>query len=562
MGFSRRELLRRAGLLGVASLLPTFTACKTPGAEDSGETGESGSESETGDEGDGLPEYEWEGELGPEDCFAHGVASGDPLADSVILWSQVHPAEGGPVESFFELALDPEFGERIAAAYIPATDELRDHTIKIDVDGLEPGTTYYYRFYALGRVSPIGRTRTASAGEDVAHLRFGVVSCASWAHGYFHIYDELGGRADLDAVIHLGDYIYEFADGEYGDLRQLDPPYELLTLDDYRRRYRLYRSSPGLQEVHRQHPMIATWDDHEIANDGWTGGAANHDDAQEGPWSERREAATQAYFEYLPIREGMEGRVYRAMPYGGLVDLIVLDTRFEGRDEQVNLFSDPDPLVAIADPERQMLGEEQETWLFDRLSSSSAQWILLAQQVMIGQTIITQGEGDEPNRPLFSDPWDGYEGARRRLLEFVEGEGITNMVVLTGDVHSGIVNELTLDPRFDYTPGTSGSLGVEFVTPSVTSPGLGLDEATLQVILNANPHWRWVDVASRGYMTIDVVPERVQVDYWVFSGGQIVQAAFSGSTHGSSWKVDAGSTVALAVDAPAPEREDVPPLAP
>ncbi|MCA9687132.1 MAG: alkaline phosphatase D family protein, partial [Myxococcales bacterium] len=369
------------------------------------------------------------------------------------------------VELFFEVATDPEFTMRVAAAPIPeATTAARDFTMKIDVDGLESGATYYYRFYAQGRVSPIGRTRTANSGPS-DRLRFAVVSCSSLAHGYFHGYNEIAGRADLAAVIHLGDYIYEFGDGTYGDIRPYDPPHECITLDDYYRRYRQYRSDPDLQAVHRQHPFIATWDDHEIANDGWVDGAENHDPMTEGPWSERRMVATQAYFDWLPIREAEFGRLYRQLPYGDLVDIIVLDTRYEGRDEQVAL-TDPDSLDRIYAEDRQLLGAEQEAWCFDKLSTSTAQWKLLAQQVMVGQMIITPGENGEPNRPFFSDPWDGYDAPRRRLLAHIKDNGIPDVVVLTGDVHSSFANELVPDPYVDYDPDTgAGSIAVEFVTP-------------------------------------------------------------------------------------------------
>jgi alkaline phosphatase D len=564
MTITRRELLRRAGILGASSLIPSFSACTPEPSADDGETGETGETDTTGETGetDDFPTYEWEGELGPETLFTHGVASGDPLSDSVILWTRVSPTVDEPVELFFEMALDPEFAVRVAADWIGTTDAARDYTSKIDVDTLEPGTTYYYRFYAQGRVSPIGRTRTAPSGA-VDHLRFAVCSCASWAHGYFHVYDEIGGRADLDAVLQLGDYIYEFGDGQYGDLRSLDPSHECLTLDDYRRRYRMYRTSPGLQHAHRQHPFIVTWDDHEIANDGWRDGAANHDEADEGAWAERRAAATQVYFEWLPLREGVAGRVYRQLPYGDLAHVIVLDTRYEGRDQQINLFSHPEPLTAIADPQRQMLGAEQEGWLFELLSSSTAKWKLLAQQVMFGQTIIQAGEGGEPNRPLFSDPWDGYDGARRRLYGYLRDNAIDNLVVLTGDVHSSFAVELTENPLEGYDGATGeGSVAVEFVTPGVTSPGLGFDSGTLATLQLVNPHWRWTEVLLKGYMTLDVRTERVQADWWLFGGAQVSNPDFSGSAHGGSWQVDDGAPVLIEANEPAAPKQDPPPLAP
>ncbi|HVH99258.1 MAG TPA: alkaline phosphatase D family protein [Enhygromyxa sp.] len=564
MTITRRELLRRAGLLGAASLIPTFSACaREPGEEggDTGETGDTEDIGETGDSGDGLPEYEWDGEVGPETLFSHSVASGDPLVDSVILWTRVSPAVEEPVELFFEVAIDPDFAMRVAADWIPATDTSRDYTVKIDVDGLEAGTTYYYRFYAQGRISPIGRTRTAPSGA-VEHLRFAVTSCSSLAHGYFHAYGEIAGRSDLDAVIHLGDYIYEFEDNVYGNIRQYDPPHECVTLDDYRRRYRQYRSDRDLQAIHRQHPFIVTWDDHEICNDGWVGGAANHAESDDGEWTPRRMAGTQAYFEWLPLREGEPGRVYRELSYGDLVHMLVLDTRFEGRAQQVPL-TDPELFEKIYAEDRQLLGAEQEAWMLERLSSSTARWKFLAQQVMVGQLVLQAGQDGAPNRPFFTDSWDGYEAARRRLLGYIRDNAIANVVVLTGDVHSSLAMEVTEDPLLGYDPGTGdGSVAVEFVTPGITSPGLSFDDATMAVLEPVNPHWRWTEMLRKGYTTVDVTPERVHVDFWLFSGAQIGSPDFTGSEHWAAWQVHDGAPLLIEADAPAAEKPDAPALAP
>lgn len=563
MAITRRELLRRAGLLGAASLIPTFSACSPEPGQAGGETGDTGDtqDTETGDEGDGLPEYSWEGEPGPETIFSHGVASGDPLVDSVILWTRVSPAVEEAVELFFEVALDPEFEMRVAADWIPATDSSRDYTSKIDVDGLEAGTTYYYRFYAQGRVSPVGRTRTAPSGA-IEHLRFAVVSCSSYAHGYFHVYGEIAGRNDIDAVIHLGDYIYEFEDGLYGNIRLYDPPYECLTLDDYRRRYRHYRLDRDLQEIHRQHPMIVTWDDHEICNDGWVAGAANHSDETDGDWTSRRSAGTQAYFEWLPLREGEPGRVYRELPYGDLVHLLVLDARYEGRAEPVPLV-DPDLFEKIYAEDRQHLGAEQEAWLLDKLGSSTARWKFLAQQVMVGQLVLQAGQNGEPNKPFFTDSWDGFEAARRRLLGFIRDNAIRNVVVLTGDVHSSMAMDIIEDPLVGYDPATGdGSVAVEFVTPGVTSPGLSFDDATMSILGPVNPHWRFTEMFRKGYTTVDVTPERVHVDYWLFTGAQVSSPDFTGSSHWAAWQVHDGVPSLVEADGPAPGKTVAPELAP
>lgn len=553
-------------MFGAASLIPSFSAC-TPGkgSEADDELGDSGDSdgtddatagTDTGD--DGLPHYEWEGDPGPETLFSHGVASGDPLADAVILWTRLAPADDAPVEAFFEVALDPAFEQRVAADWITATDSSRDYTIKIDIIDLEPETSYYYRFYAQGRISPIGRSRTAPVVGE--HLRIAVTSCASFGHGYFHAYRHLAERADIDVVLQLGDYIYEFASGSYGDAREYDPLHECVTLDDYRRRYRMYRSDLDLQEVHRQHPFVTTWDDHEIANDGWSGGAQNHMD-DEGAWAERRAGATQAYFEWLPIREGVPGRLYRQLPYGDLVDVLVLDTRYEGREQQVSL-GETDALELIGAPGRQLLGEAQESWLFESLSASPAQWKLIAQQVMVGHLILTPGEDGEPHKPLFNDGWDGYVDARRRLLQHIEDEAVTNVVVLAGDIHSSFANELTYDPHAGYDPATGeGAIAVEFVTPAITSPGIGFDDAVAALFAINNPHTLWSDTVSHGYVVLDVDAERIQCD-WFHIGGAIGTPTPANATFAKAFRVDAGVPRLFEEAEPAPGKADPPVLAP
>jgi alkaline phosphatase D len=556
MSITRRELLRRAGLLGVASLIPTFTACTDDGSSEDGETGETG---ETG--GDDLPIYEWEGDPGPSSLFSHGVASGDPLADSVILWTRV-TLDDPAAELFFEVALDPEFGERVAADWLGVPDSARDATVKLDLAGLSAATTYYYRFWIQGVASAIGRTRTAPDGAS-DHLRFVVCSCSSLAHGYFHGYRHIGGRADLDAVIHLGDYIYEYASGDYGDVREYEPSHEIISLDDYRMRHAQYRRDPDLQEAHRQHPFITTWDDHEIANDGWVGGAQNHS-TDEGDWEARKAAAKQAYFEWLPVREGVPGRIYRDLCYGDLVDLIVLDTRYEGRSEQVAL-SEADSLEQISDPARQLLGDEQETWLLERLSASTAQWKLLAQQILMGQIILTPGENGEPNRPFITDPWDGYEIARQTVYDHIVDNGITDVVVLTGDIHTSWANELTKNPldTASYDPETGdGAVAVEFVTPGITSPGLPVDMATINLLLANNPHVKWVELDHRGYMTIDVTPERIHCDWWHIPNNEVVSPDPSTPSHAKAFSVESLVPRLNEEGGPAAEKAEAPALAP
>jgi alkaline phosphatase D len=250
---------------------------------------------------------------GREPAFLHGVASGDPLQDRVILWTRVTPARlHGAVAVHWRIAADRSLRSPIAAG-TAVTDPQRDYTVKVDATGLEPSRSYYYGFRCEGVDSPLGRTRTLPAGAAAA-LRFASVSCSNYPYGYFNAYRRIAERHDLDFVLHLGDYIYEYPLGSYANpalagIRDVSPAHEIVTLADYRLRHALYRTDPDLQELHRQHPMICVWDDHESANDAWREGAENHNPEQgEGEWQVRRAAAARAYHEYLPIRTSPQGR--------------------------------------------------------------------------------------------------------------------------------------------------------------------------------------------------------------------------------------------------------------
>jgi alkaline phosphatase D len=315
--------------------------------------------------------------------FRHGVASGDPLTDRVMLWTRVTaPATRsatGPIDVQWVVASDEALLQVVARGASQAAME-RDFTVKVDAGGLSPGRMYYYAFIAGGERSPIGRTKTLPDRAD--RLRVASVSCSNYPAGYFNVYRRLAARDDLDAVIHLGDYIYEFANGRYGDgsasgrvpLRAG----EASTLEDYRDRYATYRSDVDLQEAHRRHPFIAVWDDHESANDAWSGGAGNHSSSQ-GSWATRLAAAYRAYLEWMPIRESADPRIhlYRSFRFGDLVDLIMLDTR--GLRDQQALATDA---TMLADPSRSLLGAAQEAWFFDELRSSQragSRWRLIGQ---------------------------------------------------------------------------------------------------------------------------------------------------------------------------------------
>jgi len=450
--------------------------------------------------------------------FRHGIASGDPLSDRVILWTRVSTTR--PVADVrWAVATDPAMKTVVARGEGP-TAAARDYTVKVDVTGLQAATTYYYRFEANGAQSVIGRTRTLAAGA-VPRVRLGVVSCSNYPFGYFNAYGAMAKRSDLDAVVHLGDYIYEFANRGYGDGtgigRVPSPDKEIIALEDYRQRHAQYKTDPDLQEVHRQHSFIVVWDDHEFANNAWLGGAQNHNPMNgEGDWFTRRNAAVQAFFEWMPIREdarALSPRIYRTLRFGDLVDLVLLDTRLVGRDEQARSRQD----VAIIDaPSRSLLGTAQEGWLLGELAESKRRevmWQVLGQQVMFA----LQSERGTPSRSV--DTWDGYRPCRDRVLEMFAALKLENVAILTGDSHTNWAFDVPRDPfaGFDRSTGR-GSVAVELAVTSITSPsGMGATadgEQRRIEVLASQPHLYYADGRHRGYVVLDITRERLQADYF------------------------------------------------
>ncbi|MCC7126488.1 MAG: alkaline phosphatase D family protein [Acidobacteria bacterium] len=449
--------------------------------------------------------------------FRHGVASGDPLSDRVLLWTRVSVStDSAPVR--WVLALDAKLARIVARGEV-STGAERDYTVKVDVAGLTPATTYYYRFEAAGEQSAVARTRTLPA-RDASRVRLGVVSCSNLPFGYFNVYAALAARADLDAVLHLGDYIYEYANGQYGDGTALGrvpaPDAEIVALADYRARHAQYKADPDCQAVHRQHPFIVIWDDHELANNTWRDGALNHTAATEGEWVARRNAAVQAFFEWMPIREdaaALSPRIYRTLRIGTLADLVLLDTRLVGRDLQV---ASRDDVAAIEAPGRHLLGAAQEAWLAGELAESKrrgARWQVIGQQVMFAPQ-------SAPGRPTSNvDSWDGYRAAREHVFDMIEQQRLDSVAVLTGDVHSAWAYDVPRRPFDAYDPGTGrGSLAVEFVGTSISSPsnlGAGPNgEQQLADLRAARPHLHYVDGRRRGYFVLDLTRERLQADYF------------------------------------------------
>lgn len=474
-----------------------------------------------------------------DECFQHGVASGDPLADRVILWTRVSGIAAQSVSLSYVVARDPELADVVSGGAVLA-ESAHDYTVHVDVSGLQPFRTYYYRFCLDGQLSPIGRTRTLPVGP-VDHLRLAVASCASYAHGYFNAYRRIAERADLDAVLHLGDYIYEVATGQYGSLRAYEPDHETVTLDDYRTRYAQYRRDADLQAMHRQHAVISIWDDHEFGDDSWQGGSRNHQPDTEGSWDDRVAAALQAYYEWTPARRvdaDNPRKNYRRFRFGNLMDLFMLEDCVLARDEPISaadtFTGTPGEQIvfeekgAFASPKRQILGPEQEAWLFNGLRQSSAQWRLIGQGTMMAQLKL-QGETNAAGTSKYLNhyQWDGYAAARNRMFRCFSGDparglpAVDNAVVLSGDIHSGWAADLTPDPNNadvasgGYDPATgAGSLAVEFVCSSITSPAWVDVPSLAGAAQRMNPHLKYGEFRYRGYSLLDIRPERVSAEWW------------------------------------------------
>lgn len=495
---------------------------------------------------------------GSHPLFRHGVASGDPLADRVVIWTRISADTAGPVAVLWEVARDPDFSSVLQAGQT-RTHAGIDFTVKIDVEGLPAGARLFYRFSALGQHSPTGRTRTLPRGS-VDEIRLAVFSCANYPAGYFHAYAEAARRSDVFASVHLGDYLYEYGRDGYASEdapalgREVDPAGEILALDDYRRRYAQYRTDADLQALHAAMPMIAVWDDHEISNDTWREGAENHDPASEGPFVRRRAAALRAYHEWMPTRlanPAHPGRIYRSFAFGDLLSLHMLDTRLTGRDQQLDYASYFGPAgfdtaafaADLADPTRQLLGTRQSDWLASQLARSAATWDLLGQQVLMGRmnipaplvlgqisfsdysALVVQAQTApgtltpeqleilaQPAIPYNLDAWDGYAVARETVLETARALD-KNLVVLAGDTHNAWASDLA-------TAGGE-AVGVEFATPGVSSPGLEEYFPTEDPLLVAaglaeiiGP-LKYANTHQRGYMLVTATHEACEAE-WLF----------------------------------------------
>ncbi len=474
--------------------------------------------------------------------FTHNVASGEPGPDSVLLWTRYVPASGGPAKVRVEISESRDFA-KIAGGGEMVTGPWRDNTVKITVDGLAPGRWHWFRFVAPdGTMSPVGRTKTLPVGKT-SRFAFAVFSCSNLGFGEFNAYGHAAARDDIDAVLHMGDYMYEYRRGGYDGGRKfaerIFPDAETITLADYRLRYASYRADPQLQALHAAFPVIPNTDDHELTNDSWEGGAQNHQ-PDEGDWTNRKNVAMQVWREWLPVGE----QPWKRYDIGDLATYFRTDTRATGRSKPQELrdfMRAPDPAKALAefrdggwrDPSMTMLGSEQESWLHRALERDRATWAVVGSGTNMGwnrmpEVALTTLAPDAPQRnreyvvnavaagkaglPYNLDNWGGYPAARTRLLGAAQ-RGDRNLVVVTGDSHNAWGYDLPNDGR---------PAGVEFGGHSVTSPGFeqstrGIDPKLVAgaLINPANPELRWVDTSNRGYMHVTLTPQAATSE-WVF----------------------------------------------
>ncbi len=464
-----------------------------------------------------------------ENPFTLGVASGDPLPDSVVLWTRLaprpyEPGNGlpadGAVDVQWELSRDASFRqlERTGTVPAPAVD---NHTVHLDPSGLEPGRDYWYRFRVGRWISPIGHTRTAPAADHAvtgARARLGLVSCMQYDEGYYTALAHLA-REDLDAVFFVGDYIYENAiNAQAGARNYTATPLPAFfdhwtwNLTDYRLRYALGKSDPDLQAAHAAHPWYVTWDDHEVENN-YAGDISQHDDPVD-VFRARRAAAYRAYWENMPLREaqrpsGPDMPLYRRFSYGRLARFDILDTR-QYRSDQAYGDGWKYPGPESEDPDRTLTGEAQERWLVDGFRDSTALWNVVVQQVAFCRRKNTTADRSR----LSMDAWDGYPASRERVLAGADGAGLANLVVLSGDVHV----HYAMDIKEDFDDPDSRTLGVEVVGTSVSSGFDGEERPDdWNLMLAANPHMKYYD-GRRGYVVLTLDETRLQADFRTLSG--------------------------------------------
>ena len=489
--------------------------------------------------------------------FGLGVASGDPLPDGVILWTRLIADAGSgfaarlrrPVEVGWQIARDERFRRPVRTGRTTARPELA-HAVHVDARGLEPGREYFYRFRALGELSPVGRTRTAPPRRPgLAALSFGIVNCQDFQNGYWPAYWGLADE-DLDVVLHLGDYIYEHdPSSRFPDRRHTAPQTpgldQLVTLDDYRNRHAQYKSDPALQAAHAAFPWIVTWDDHETESnyagliDELDAGAARQ---TVEAFARQRAAAYQAYYEHMPIRANLRPgsadlRIFRRFDFGRLARITMLDTRQYRTDQPGGFPDDFGPAAAgTANTTGTLTGEDQERWLRAGLDHSPARWNVIAQQVMMSRVQFPNPAGPVPPVLANLDQWDGYAPHRTRLLRHLADAAVANPVVLSGDIHSTWLSEL----KVDFDRPEEASVAVEFVATSISSDfPIAFDAPLKAVNPTLNPHVRYFYGSRRGYLRCRVSPEVWRTDVRTV---ETIEARRSPVTTSASYSVETGTS--------------------
>jgi alkaline phosphatase D len=450
-----------------------------------------------------------------DDPFSLGVASGDPWADSVVLWTRLAPdalsgggmpARNVPVK--WEVATDERMQKVVASGTAVASPAL-GHSVHVEVFGLRPARWYWYRFTVDVGASPVGRTRTAPAlNARNDEMKFAFASCQHYETGYYTAYKHLAAD-DLDLVLHLGDYVYEGP--PTNDRVRRHNSQEIKTLEAYRNRYALYKSDPLLQQAHANFPWSVVWDDHEVDNN--YAGLVAEDNAPKQDFARRRAQAYQAYYEHMPLRRsvlrrGSDVEIYRRLNFGTLASFHLLDTRKYRSDQPCgdgSKLACPESL----DAKQTILGREQEQWLMRSLRQSPARWNVLAQQVMVGPADSLIGA----EQRFSMDQWSGYAAARQRFLEFLRDHKPSNPVVLTGDIHSNWVNDL----KPEFYREDSPVVATEFVGTSISSGGDGADvRPTTAALLAENPHIKFFN-SQRGYVRCSIKPDRWRTDFRVLA---------------------------------------------
>ncbi len=429
--------------------------------------------------------------------FYHGVASGDPTQNSVVIWSKITLEKNISEATInWEIATDAAFKKNLQTG-TTTTNAGSDFTIKINIANLKPCTAYYYRFSYNKSFSIVGQTKTLGINVKKATIAF--ASCSNYEWGFFNNYRFMAEDKAIDLVVHLGDYIYEYAVGKYGDTtigRLNVPNKEIVTLNDYRTRYSLYRLDKDLMKLHQLKPFMTIWDDHEIANNAYVDGAQNHQ-ANEGEWSTRKSAATKAYYEWLPVNKNPESHLYRSFAIGKLINLMLLDTRIEGRTVQV----DSTTAINFLDTTRTILGKEQYNWFTHALNKSFC-WNIVGNQVPFGPMY----QPDKEKGALYMDGWDGYPYEREKFINDLKKLQLKNFVIVTGDYHSSFAMETDLHG----TSETIDNVGVEFVITSITSANddeyANSEEVseTKELYLKNNPHMKYCNNKDHGYLVLKV----------------------------------------------------------